>query len=329
MVLSKDDTLRQVAECLQKYLRLHGQRSQYFDVLRFLTDETLKRLDEGKDAKFHNIAIQLAVVGQSKKDPSSWISPIWRKLTADILPAREEGLREFARAQGLDHYPWIARQESVGGAGNQTLYYLEARELGKVVVEQVSTIDLPKPDITYIPAEHLKPSWWAGWLFGKDLSATGWRKALFVWTPLVWFAVLGIFVVALFFILGQSKTPVTTQDLLNLTLLVAAGWYMKKLVGGFERLVDDRIVMAPDHLVGFKEFGACLELAKREGAEKDTPRSLRLIKYAAECPICRAQVLLDVGEPDFPRRIVGRCQESPREHVFSFDRVKKIGYRLR
>ena len=53
------------------------------------------------------------------------------------------------------------------------------------------------------------------------------------------------------------------------------------------------------------------------------------MKYLGECPICGAEVLLDKGEPDFPRRLVGRCQESPREHIFSFDRVTKAGMKLK
>jgi hypothetical protein len=36
-------------------------------------------------------------------------------------------------------------------------------------------------------------------------------------------------------------------------------------------------------------------------------------------------VKLDRGEPDFPHRIIGRCEEHPREHVFSFDRSSKRG----
>lgn len=36
-------------------------------------------------------------------------------------------------------------------------------------------------------------------------------------------------------------------------------------------------------------------------------------------------IKLDRGEADFPRRIVGRCEEHPREHVFSFDRMLKRG----
>jgi hypothetical protein len=82
-------------------------------------------------------------------------------------------------------------------------------------------------------------------------------------------------------------------------------------------------------MVGFKEFGVCLELFKPEGSNADTPKRARMIKYAGTCPICAAQVLLDKGEPDFPRRIVGRCQESPREHVYSFDRATRTGYHLR
>lgn len=321
--------LRAVAECLQKYLRLHGRSNHGFDVLRFLADETLARLETGSSTKFHNLAIQIAVVGQAKKDPSAWLSPVWRKLTSEILPSLESGLQEFARAEGLSHYPWVNRQESTGGAGNQTLYYLEAREIPEAAPEQISSIDLPPPDISYIPAANLQPSWWARWLFGRGYSVIGWRKVLFVFTPLIWLMVLAIFVVLSFLLLSQSKAPVTTQDILALALLVLVTWHAKRVMDGFFHLVDDRIAMASDHVVGFKEFGVCLELAKPDGASQDGPRSLRLVKYAAECPICHAEVLLDAGEPDFPRRIVGRCQESPREHIFSFDRVRRSGYRLR
>ncbi|MBL8483485.1 MAG: hypothetical protein JNJ60_14905 [Rhodocyclaceae bacterium] len=89
--------------------------------------------------------------------------------------------------------------------------------------------------------------------------------------------------------------------------------------------------MANDSPFAIEEPGVCLELATpstpANGARP--PRVLRLVKYAALCPIGSAQLLLDKGEPDFPRRIVGRCTESPREHVFSFDRATHSGDRLR
>lgn len=115
-----------------------------------------------------------------------------------------------------------------------------------------------------------------------------------------------------------------------LTIFLALiAWYATRVVKRFERLVDDRLIMASDSMVGFREFGVCLELFRPQGVPPGSGKNLRMVKYAAQCPVCAAQVLLDPGEPDFPRRIVGRCQESPREHVFSFDRATRTGCRLR
>ena len=86
------------------------------------------------------------------------------------------------------------------------------------------------------------------------------------------------------------------------------------------RLFDDRIVLAHDLLVNFKEKPAQFELLK-----DDELRLIRLVRYSASCPICGATVYLEDGAPDHPRRLVGRCHESPREHVFSFDRVTRRG----
>lgn len=129
--------------------------------------------------------------------------------------------------------------------------------------------------------------------------------------------------------LGQSRHAVTTQDLIILIILAFMAGYCVKIVWRFERLVDDRIVMASESMVAFREFGVCLELFRPAGQGSAIPSRLRMVKYAAQCPVCKSQVLLAKGEPDFPRRIVGRCQESPREHVFSFDRMTRSGSRLR
>ena len=44
--------------------------------------------------------------------------------------------------------------------------------------------------------------------------------------------------------------------------------------------------------------------------------------------ICGAKVQVDSGEREFRGRLVGRCQESPDEHAFSFDRVTRSGKAL-
>jgi len=86
------------------------------------------------------------------------------------------------------------------------------------------------------------------------------------------------------------------------------------------RLFDDRIVLAYEPLTNIKEKSAQLELL-RDG----DLRIIRLVRYTASCPICGVTIYLEDGAPDFRRRLVGRCYESPREHVFSFDRVTRRG----
>lgn len=87
------------------------------------------------------------------------------------------------------------------------------------------------------------------------------------------------------------------------------------------RLLDDRVLLLATNDLAAGEEGVILE---RERFEEKNFMVLR--RYVAPCPICHsATVRLSRGEPDFKRRIVGRCEESPREHVYSFDRVTLEG----
>ena len=321
--------LKAMAECLLDYLKVHGKSGRAFEVLQFLASGTLQCLAEGREPRFNNFAIRSAVIGETEGDASAWLSPIWKKITTDLRQQREEGLQQFAAERGLDCYPWVSKLESSGGGGNQALFFLVALPLPETGKQSPTTTDSAPPDITYIAAENLQPSWWARWLFDQNHVASGWRKWLLVWPNLIWFAVTGLLGILLFVILGQSTTPLSAKDLMLTILLALIAWYAVRVVKRFERLVDDRLIMASDSMVGFREFGVCLELFKTEGTSSGSGKGLRMVKYAAQCPVCTAQVLLDPGEPDFPRRIVGRCQESPREHVFSFDRVTRTGYKLR
>lgn len=314
------------AQCLVAYLSVHGKGTQQHDVLRFLAKDTLARESAGlPPAEVSNHAIKQVVAPDSDKDPSAWLSPVWKKLEREMVEL-EAGLSDFARLHGYSHYPWIKKRDSGGGAGNKSGYMLDCRWVSEIPLDETKKAD--DFDVTYIAAAKIAPSWWTRWLFSHDYAAGGWRKALLVGAPIAAFIVLGLLGSLLFAVLGQSRGPVMTQDLLLALMIVVVYWLCRRIIFGLDRLMDDRIMLAPDHLVGLNEFGVCLELTGRPG-EKKGPRVLSLVKYAAECPICGAEILLEKGEPDFPRRLVGRCQESPREHVFSFDRAFKAGYQLR
>lgn len=316
-----------IAQCLKDYLKVHGRTAQHYQILHFLAGATLQRLSEGKQPVFNYLAIREAVTGEKEGDASAWFGRLWTKLTGEFRQKCEEGIQKFAADQGLTVYPWVEKRESNGGAGNQALIFLVALPIPGLIPQAAKK--LPVYDIDYIPAEKLKLSWWARWLFDKNHVAEGWRKWMLVWPNLLWFGIVGLLSVFFLWTMSKSASPLTTRDAIFLIYIGLLAWYARHLVDRFSRLVDDRIVLASEHMVGFKEFGACLELFKPEGSTADAPKRARMIKYAGTCPVCAAQVLLDKGEPDFPRRIVGRCQESPREHVYSFDRATRTGHRLR
>lgn len=327
---SEDDSIREAANCLIAYLKVHGEHTNTFSILQFLADETIERLDQSKSCKFNNLAIQDAVKGGMRGDPSAWISPIWNKLVNEVMPSREKGLESFAASNGFKYYPGIHKQESPGGSGNQSLYSIEAKRVSASELNQSIFNSSVKADISYIPAIEISPSWWAKWLFNQNNSATGWRKGVYIFFPIIWIVFMLLGCLLIWYILSKNKNPVTSQDLMVIIFAFGALYYCWQALRKWLQLVEDRIVMAPDHLLSWGEFNVSLELDRVSGENKKRiTKILRLVKYASQCPICEAVIQLDKGEPDFPRRIVGRCQESPREHVYSFDRITKTGMRLR
>lgn len=85
-------------------------------------------------------------------------------------------------------------------------------------------------------------------------------------------------------------------------------------------LIDDRIVLISSaNVIGDFE-GASLEFDYRSAKP-----SVQLHRYVSDCPICNGKVRLSDGGSSYPARLVGRCVDSPREHVYSFDRVTLEG----
>lgn len=110
--------------------------------------------------------------------------------------------------------------------------------------------------------------------------------------------------------------PQAGQDLgrglvaLGAVLLIA--WV---LCGWVHQLGRWRMIMAP---IWMQNDSCDLVLALGAERASDTPR-LSLIRFSAKCPVCGGTVTLQAGGKAFPDRLIGRCQTSPREHLYSFD----------
>ncbi|WP_419834521.1 hypothetical protein [Endozoicomonas atrinae] len=109
--------------------------------------------------------------------------------------------------------------------------------------------------------------------------------------------------------------------------------YIAVMVGFFGflyRVVDKRVAMAPDWMILTSREYWLLEYRREMDKDGDySHRRIALVLYSGDCPVCNGSVQIARGGFHFPGRLVGRCAESPVEHVFSFDHISKVGRPLR
>jgi len=328
--------MREEIQCLIDWLDSKPSDEKAHRILRALAEESLNKADfPVEKRRFNNIEIVAAVnelIDESKVN--KWVN--WKNTVIPFWEARRKEVQDFARKRRLTTYPEIGYQRSKGGRSITSLYWLESKPLPDIREQnednhsqqgQNDTFNGNRISVEYDLAENgeVKPSWLAKWLFHDgQIHLSNWH----IWSILSLLTILSASTLMLSYIswIGFTEPrPITTRELTTFIAIFALPftvWYI--LIGPWVRLFDDRIIAAPDWLLAFSERSAQLELYR-----KDDLRLIRLVSYTTPCPVCGSTVYLDSGYPDYPRRLVGRCSESPREHIYSFDRVTRKGKVLR
>lgn len=325
----ENEELKQLAQCLKDFLGLDRYYTNPYSILYFLANQTLAHIVENKHIHFSSAEIAKSVA-KVNSEPSAWISQNWKKINSDLKQKYEKSLSEFALSRGLNKYPWVAKIDSTGGAGIQAQYHIVGFEIDSSILVKSDSIFADEPyDIEYVAVQSLKPSYLARFIFNNNYTAIGWRKWLLVFYPLAQMILCVLLVLVFILVFYKSSHPINTQDLVYLIFVYLAYLGCKYIYQDLNIFIDDRLIMASDHLLGFKEANVVQEIVTVNDAEGNfLHKKVQLVKYVAVCKVCGTQVVLEKGEPNFRRRIVGRCKESPREHVYSFDRVTKKGSRL-
>jgi len=319
--------MREVIQCLIDWLNNEPSDEKSHRILRALANESIKKADF-KENKRRFTADELVAAAEETPKPADakkWID--WPGAFSNYWQTREPHIIEFARQQGLQSYPKPERMSTKGGPGNFVTFCIKAIPLPEISEEEKALQLQQERETgqhqayyeTTSPGD-VKASWLVRWLFRDgQIHLRDWHIGLI----LIGLSVLGLLYVS--WLALSVPQPVTTRELtlfLSIFGLPYLVWTM--VIRPWVRLFDDRIVLAHDLLVHFNEKPAQFELLK-----DGELRLIRLVRYSASCPICGATLYLKDGEPDYPRRLVGRCHESPREHVFSFDRVTRTGCVLR
>ena len=318
--------LIELARCMKNYIEQHGEKNQSFDVLRALANLTIERIEDGKPpAKFTPLNIFTMADIRTSKEPGSWLSPNWIKLTQSILPKREKGLQDFARNLGLNCYPWPVKEKSSGGHASE--YYLKGYPLPESDIHTVEPIT--GDQIAYIRELTPEPAWWAKPLIRNGYRLEGWRRWLFVAYGVGSILLCAVLIIFLWLLLWRVPTW-SVRDIsgsIISTVLFAYVFWMG--LHPFFRLLEWRITMAPNVLIALGEFNVQMEIVRDSELNIESPGTIRLVRYASTCPQCKAKIEVDDGRKEFPNRLIGRCKENPGEHIYSFDRFTCKGRKLR
>ncbi len=292
-------------------------------VMAYLASQTALSADQGKGApRVSTKVIHADLGGNPNQEPSAWLSSIWKDIEGRHYPEIEARVIDLCRQAGLSVYPVLEKDN-----GKPAFYRLSAKALPPSECAVTEDDDeLPPNTIRYQPDLSLGLSWLGKLFFNQGLQWTPFKRYSYLSWQLLFLIGVAVFDVLLWLILWYRKDPVTGQDLVVIAMAIGLPWGAYWHFSGIFRLFEDRIMIAPEWMLAWKEFGATVEINRSKNA--DMPSTILVQRYSAICPICGWMIKLSKGDPDFPHRIVGRCEEHPREHVFSFDRGSKRGVLL-
>lgn len=296
-------------------------------VMLYLAEETRRSASqENEPLRISTKAIYTDLGGNPNQEPSAWLSPIWKEIENRYLDEIKQSLIEMSRKAGLTIYPTVEKEN-----GKPAYYRLAFRPLpeesGRDRVEPMPT-HTPQADVIHYKRDlSLKLSTLGRLLFATGLHWTPSKRNGYLTWQLLFMLCAFCFEFLVWAVLWARTQPLSGQDIVLVTIGFVFPWLAYRHFSGVLRLFQDRIVIAPDWALAWMEFGATIEINRAKSP--DTPCTIHVSRYSATCPICGWMVKLERSDPTHPRRIIGRCEENPQEHVFSFDRATKQGARLR
>jgi hypothetical protein len=300
------------------------ERQQAFLVLRKLADAALEA-GEGQMTSKRLATKEIAADIRLDEEPSKLLSRCWKTLKQPSgFPALKENLIRRCREAGLSYYPEPCKE-----GGTPAYYYLAAEPLPPAdVLPDGARSARPQGEglVRYEADMALRLSRFGSWVFRKGLLWSSRVRYFVVGGFSAALAVLGVLSALAIWAFSQRRDPLSISDVVTLVIVVGLPLWAFRWIDEKTRIFDDRIVIAPEWALAWSEDGATLEIER--ASDGQAPSTMHVRRYTAVCPVCSGVVKVRAGEPEFPRRLVGRCAENPREHVFGFDRVTLIGDRI-
>lgn len=262
-----------------------------------------------------------------KSEASDKVRIQWANLVETTWPAKQEGVLQHARFQHWPLVPSLAKTEG-GGTGNVSRYRLawaETPESESMPVSLPSSSAVTdKQSINYICEDVRTPNPLVR-VFAKGYFMAGWRRWLFILLlgiPMLMLLAASVLVLYRLVRVEAFGLAGATGTLVSFLILMAA--FMPTLIP-LLNVAQRKIVVAPWWLQSVHDD----RLLEHRCKPLYETRTLKIVRYTAVCPLCQGEMTAKSGGFDFFGRLVGRCENSPQEHVYSFDHVTRTGRSLR
>ncbi len=321
-----DDVRRAGAGLLTVLDELNPAAQKPVELLRTLYTRTLEYLDGGvavAEARFTADELNASIKNQPEGADASEVAARYVRTNANglhtLLAERRAEIDQRLRGLGERHRVVIQKTESRGR--HKSYYYLGLEPVNQEDAATART-ELSASHIRYRVAQTPKAVSWAAPLLRIKLD----RNSMSWYAYSVGLALLlltGLTVIMAPFVSGYWSGSATL-----LAACIAGMGYAA--FGPFYLVIDRGITMAPMWVLRLTVPFAQIELRPTDRLRPDGKlvNEIRLVRYEGTCPICQGSVEVRSGGLAYRGRLIGRCDNAPREHVFSFDHITKIGVPL-
>lgn len=327
--------MRDLVQCFYDSLVAEPSDLKAWEIGKGLASLTLKRLDspDPRQSQLEALDIAFACDPHNNWNHESAKAFVARAKLSKFFESRQSTIEEFFRLRGHRSAIRIKNHSTLGR--HKATWQLVAYDLEDSDIQETSVSDnlenhsdIHGEDSTSIRYSITRPpaiklNFFGKMMLGQGEIITRSGQGAF-WGSFILLSALPLLGCGFLFIaLGTLKHSIQTSELiliLSLIFIGAAYWYV--VVRPWVLLLDDRIVLDINFLTSLMEEPTQLDMAK-----DDKHRYIRLVRYSATCPVCAGNIELRYGTGQNKRRIFGCCSEVPQEHVFTFDRVTKVGQR--
>lgn len=289
-------------------------------LLKALLEKTIELVDNGinaADIMFTTVELVGLVKNVNEQQAKKFKADHYSE-TGKLL----KKVNELIEEQNLECYKYtieLSDTGEMGGAKNKKHHFIKLVEKNKGINNEegnnnsifieYDAVQLPKPCLLVRPF--------------MSIELSSWRLFTFIAIPvLVLLLGLGLFI--------QSFITPSRSELLIFLLFIFTATYIGRLILPFYEANNLRIAIAPQWLMNISQVTAQIESVKLNKVRKNGRpyRKLEFVIYEGICPICNNPVEVERGKRQFKGRLIGVCNESPREHIFSYDHVLKSGKHL-